>query len=272
MLSSRVAALAAILTACTACAHGAVDPPRTLAPAFRSSETGIRTAASILPPLRGEWLEELSDAAGRPVGMISIPLGARGPRPVIVAMHAASGRPDWMCGTTRDIAGGTPFIVCPHPIQALRTMASWGDGPSMRLVLDRALEGGARKYGAYMAADGLVYFGHSQSAMQSGEALTAAPGPALFRNVLLYEGAPPSIAPAARMLARSGVTRAVVVSGQVGWAVSHRSLALELERHGVHARYVHAGGDHYFGGPAIPALRESLQWLIEDAPTWAAGP
>lgn len=220
--------------------------------------------------LSGTWIEPLFDPAGKPAGMITIPLGAREPRPVIVAMHAASGRPDWMCGTTRDIAGPRPFVVCPHPIAEVTRMASWGDGPSMRLALERAMGSAMAKYAAYMRLDDIVYFGHSQSAMHAGEALAASPRGTVFHSVLLYEGAPASTREAANMLKGAGVSRALVVSGQEGWASAHRSLAVELARLGVEARYVHAGGDHYFAGPAIPSLRENLRWLVRGSGAWEA--
>lgn len=220
--------------------------------------------------LSGTWIEPLFDETGKPVGMITIPLRAREPRPVIVAMHAASGRPDWMCGTTRDIAGPGPFVVCPHPIAEVTRMASWGDGPSMRLAVERAMRSALAKYAAYMRLDDIVYFGHSQSAMHAGEALTAGPRATVFHSVLLYEGAPASTREAATLLKGAGVSRALVVSGQEGWAAAHRSLAVELARLGVDARYVHAGGDHYFAGPAIPSLRENLRWLVQGSRAWEA--
>ncbi len=221
------------------------------------------------PALAGTWIEPLLDPAGIRAGMITIPLGAREARPVIVAMHAASGRPDWMCGTTRDIAGPRPFVVCPHSIAEATRMASWGDGPSMRRAVERAMRSALAKYADYMNLEGIVYFGHSQSAMYAGEALDAGPRATPFHSVLLYEGAPPSPRGAAALLKGAGVTRALVVSGQGGWAAAHRSLAVELARLGVEARYVHAGGDHYFAGPAIPSLRENLRWLVRDLETWA---
>ena len=47
-------------------------------------------------------------------GMVTVPLGAREPRPLVVALHGGSDRPEWACSAWRSISEGHAFVVCPR--------------------------------------------------------------------------------------------------------------------------------------------------------------
>src|SRR5687767_4566662 len=66
-----------------------------------------------LPPLENvSWLEELPLSDGS-VGYVAPPVGAREPRPLIVAVHGAGDRANWACGGWRLAASAYAFVVCP---------------------------------------------------------------------------------------------------------------------------------------------------------------
>ncbi len=256
-------ALVPMLTCASAeepCARGA---PR----AFRAIRTEGRSFR--LAPLDGEWLRALVDANGRAVGVVAVPLGSREPRPVVVAAHGALSRPDWMCGATRDVVGPWPFVVCPHPAPTTTTMASWGDGQSMRTTIDSALAAARAMFGARLLREESVYLGHSQGAMSAPPALAArGDDRAPFPFGLFFEGVPHDAPGAARLLEKAGMRRVLLVSGQAGWGEAHRAFARSLQGRSVEARHVHAGGGHFFSHASMVTIRSMLWWLVRDAPHW----
>lgn len=268
LVSRAVALLGLVLVALhvgrtsadVATGHGVVTASR----AVRAEVRAPRMEA-----LGGDWLRTLIDAEGHTVGVIALPLGAREPRPVVVAAHGALSRPDWMCGATRDSVGPWPFIVCPHPIASTTTMASWSDGRTMRGVLDRALTAASAMFGARLLREEAVYLGHSQGAMSAAFALgQRGDDVAPFPFGLFFEGVPHDPPGAARLLAGAGMRRALLVSGQGGWGAAHRAFAGSLRARGVEARHVHAGGGHFFSPSSVLTIRSMLWWLVRDAPQW----
>lgn len=238
-----------------------------VAPSKRTASTEARSGRG--DALAGDWLQPLVDADGRTVGVVALPLGAREPRPVVVAAHGALSRPDWMCGATRDSVGPWPFIVCPHPVASTTTMASWSDGRSMRSIVDRALAAARARFGARLLREEAVYLGHSQGAMSAPFALgergdEAAP----FPFGLFFEGVPHDGPGAARLLESAGMRRALLVSGQRGWGGAHEAFARNLRARRVEARHVHAGGGHFFSSRSVGTIRSMLWWLVRDAPHW----
>lgn len=225
------------------------------------------TSAADLPPLQGDWIEPLRAENGQDVGMLVVPLGSREPRPFVVAVHGAAGRPDWMCGATRDTLGLHPFIVCPHPDAQLQTMASWSDAAQVRRAVERAVEAATRKYGERIRQDAPLYVGHSQGAMLA-PAFFSLPGKTHFSHVLFYEGLPSSPALARKALASAGPARVLLVSGQRGWERGHAAFARDLERVGITARHRHVESGHFFGPKSIALMRTQLAWLLGDARGW----
>ncbi len=233
----------------------------------RGARGAPRTAR--LEALAGEWLRTLVDADGRTVGVVALPLGAREPRPVVVAAHGALSRPDWMCGATRDSVGPWPFIVCPHPIASTTTMASWSDGPSMRSVIERALAAAEAMFGPRLLREEAVFLGHSQGAMTGPSALgSRSGGAAPFPFGLFFEGVPHDAPGAARRLEGAGMRRALLVSGQAGWGAAHRAFAGNLRARHVEARHVHAGGGHFFSPGSVLTIRSMFWWLVRDGARW----
>src|SRR5690606_1646561 len=57
------------------------------------------SAGSALAPLRApSWLVAL-DVPGFGSANVAVPLGARSPRPLVIALHGDADRPEWPCGS-----------------------------------------------------------------------------------------------------------------------------------------------------------------------------
>lgn len=221
-------------------------------------------------PLAGEWLEPLADANGQGLGSISIPVGARQPRRVVVAVHGAASRPDWMCSAVRASVGPEPFVVCPHPVSRVAAEASWSSSAQLRERVEAALEAAAQRFPRHLDGTRPVYVGHSQGAMIAPDAL-ALPGKARFPYAIFFEGLPPAAPRARSALVTARVERLSLLSGQTGWKNGHADFAKSFRDTPVAARHVHGDVGHFMNGEAHRLIRDELGWLVGDRTSWAFG-
>ncbi len=245
-------ALALALTACTRAGHEErYAAPITAAPPEPSFE-----------PLGGEWIHDVADAAGL-AGVMTIPLGSREPRPLIVGVHAALGRPDWMCGAVRGSFDAELFVVCPHASSRLREASSWGSDAQLAAAVDRSVAAAIAAYGARIDTTRIVYFGHSQGGMLV-PAVYARRAPAYpFTGLVLFEGMPKDTRALEGALHNMGVRQVLLVNGQGGWQAKHAALAASLTRHGFRAWHAPGAFGHFFNDAAIEILRRETPALLE---------
>jgi hypothetical protein len=215
----------------------------------------------------GDWLGPLRDANGRNVGNVAIAVGAVEPRPVVVAVHGAATRADWMCSAARASLGPRPFIICPHPVADLSAEASWGTPAQLGDAVERAFEALESSYGPWLDREELLYFGHSQGAMFAPAAL-ARPGARHFRYVILFEGLPRDPSAALTDLRAAHVERLLLVSGQSGWKNGHAQLAAAARASGLAAKHAHADMGHFFNHETHTLIRSQLDWLFDDSKSW----
>src|SRR6187402_2399597 len=109
---------------------GTSAPPSTQAPSstratvsdaapLRSADPAPLRSVDPSPPeppkLSGEQLQDLP-VPGYGTAVVSVPLGAREPRPVVLALHGNYDRPEWQCEVWRTITGGFPWVLCPRGV------------------------------------------------------------------------------------------------------------------------------------------------------------
>src|SRR5688572_16707083 len=85
------------------CRNNSVEStaPRASASATTPAVMSSAPPPPSLPPLTGaSWLEELPLSDGS-LAYVAPPVGAREPRPLIVAVHGAGDRANWACGGWR---------------------------------------------------------------------------------------------------------------------------------------------------------------------------
>ncbi len=227
-------------------------------------------ARTALEPLGGEWLQALTDIEGHGLGSISIPVGARERRRIVVAVHGAASRPDWMCSAVRASVGPEPFIVCPHPVSRFAAEASWSTAAQLRERTDAALEAAAQRFPRHLDSSRPVYIGHSQGAMIAPDALARA-GMARFPYAIFFEGLPPDAPRAKRAVVTAGLERLSLISGQSGWKKAHAEFAKSLRDTPVASNHVHADVGHFLNGDAHRLIGDELTWLVGDRTGWACG-
>lgn len=222
--------------------------------------------AAGLTPLGGEWVQELLAEDGTPVGIVTLPLGSRAPRPLVVGVHGALSRPDWMCGAVRDSVGPDTFVVCPHPSPKLRDMHSWRSGVQLERAVDRAIEAALARFGERIDTTKLVYFGHSQGSMMLPAAYAAKQPSRPFRGVVFFEGLPKDTGALARTLHNMGAEQVLLVTGQGGWAAAHARVAASLSKRGLHAWHVKGSFGHFFTPAALAIFRRETPALFAPPP------
>ncbi|WP_394839435.1 hypothetical protein LVJ94_21345 [Pendulispora rubella] len=228
-------------------------------------------AETAMPPLGGEWLEELSDEKGK-AGFAAIPLGSTGKRPLVVALHAAMDHPGMACAEWRGMFGPEAFIVCPYGEKVNAKAYAWGDPKRLRASIERVLAAAEARYPQRIDRSGAVWASYSQSGMLSAHAL-ALPGMG-FRYAALFEGVPRDLAPLRAAFQHAGIRRALFASQQRGWTWKHRAAAEALAP-AIEAKHILVGDGtwgHFIRGETIERMRQALPWLTAGDPVWAAGP
>jgi predicted esterase len=242
-------------TALFACTQAAAPPLERSVPPEDAIATGPTTAT--LLPLAGEWLQTLRDKNGRTLGVIAVPLGAREPRRIIVGVHGAVSRADFMCSVLRSVTGPRDFVLCPHSSERTEQDSSWQSGAHLRARTEEAFAAMEREYGAYLDASRVTYFGHSQGAMTVPYAFTQHSA-IRWGTVVFFEGLPREperVAPAMRAM---GADHVVLISGQRGWEPGHRALANHLNRNGISATHVASSFGHFATPDVLRVLLGSL--------------
>lgn len=245
----------------------AAAPPSTPPPVATVAEDAAPA------PLAAPWIEkvELPDAG---LAFVAPPVGARGPRPIVVAVHGAVDDPGLMCSAWRLIADVHPFVVCPAgtPLGAPGEGRKyvWGSGEQIAKRVHEALDALIARYPAHVAKDApIVYAAFSQGANMAGRLLgTEAKR---FPRAVFTEGGHRVFEDAelARAYAKGGGERVLFTCSQPGCAPAFASSRMTLERAGVGAR-VEYSGPHGHSMP--PAVRESihaaLPWIVEGLRGW----
>jgi predicted esterase len=166
-----------------------------------------------LPPLTNVgWLEPLSLPDGN-LAYVTPPVGAREPRPVVVAVHGAGDRAEWACGGWRIATGNYAFVVCPQGLKMDGTRFAWDSPSTIARRVEASLAALHARFGEYVATGPAIYAGFSQGATLAGPALLQVKD--RFAAVVLAEGGydlmrnPDFL----RRLRANGTSRALVVCG-----------------------------------------------------------
>lgn len=222
-----------------------------------------------LPPLEAtSWLVPLP-VEGFADALVAVPLGSRERRPLIVALHGNFDRPEWACGSWREVAGPDPFILCLRGKE--RSDSPPGDARftyagslSATKELNAARIALHKRFGDRLLETNSVYAGFSLGAIVGVS--IAVQTPALYPRLALVEGGYESWnASTARQYQKGGGERVLFVCSQRGCLSKAREAAKLLRKAGVLAEVVD-GGDHghRYDGPIADATRSRWTWLNEE--------
>lgn len=215
-------------------------------------------------------IEPLLDA-GADIGVVSVPGGAIGKRPLVVALHGGADKPEWACNEWRGVTEGHAFVVCPRgkgPPAGL----FWNDPKETLAAIDRAVAAVTREHGAWIAEGDRTLVGFSIGASQAVHVAAMRPGE--YPRVALSEGAYDLVDDAAFVarMTKAGVRRLLFSCTTVGrCGTSYRGALARLAKAGIEARVNLAGNlGHGLYVGAIQSLERDWGWFVGGAPSWAS--
>ena len=244
--------------------------PITSSPAEKEADDA-QTAPTLLSPLHAEsWLIALP-VEGYRDARVSVPLGARDPRPVVVALHGAGDRPEWACGGWRGATDAYAFVVCPtgQPGGVPEGFV-WGNDAAVEREVNASVEALRRRFGHHVAAGCTLLAGFSQGAIRMAPML--ARGGGWCSQAVLCEGAYDAVGKSfARAFFGSGGRRILLACSQPHCAKVFAQRETALREAGVDVRTVYSGGrTHNLDGEMVNTLRAGWPWLVRDDERWTS--
>lgn len=249
-----------VLLSCVSCTHP--SPPA-------SSDGGtVEPTAAVTPPprmLEGvPWQIDVEED-GKKLGSISIPLGAREPRPILVALHGASDKPGWACGEWRAVADAYPFIVCPRG-EGPEANLYWPSPAKALAAIDKLLEVTRAKFGDWLAEGPTVLAGFSMGATMA--AILSRDDPKRFPRVVLAESSFDPKGTAAFAASFKG-ERVALLCTTIGCGPVYRSAGQVLAKRGVPSRVNLSGTNaHGMWDVTNASMRRDWPWVIEGVEGW----
>ncbi|HOU89865.1 MAG TPA: hypothetical protein PLU22_02405 [Polyangiaceae bacterium] len=200
--------------------------------------------------------------------LVSVPLGAREARPVVIGVHGAGDRPEWACGGYRGALDAYPFIVCPAGRPCGGGKLCTSPPAELDRDLDEAVAALRARFGAHVAPGPMVLVGFSLGAIHGAERLRTRGRD--YPRALLIEGATQQLTPAvARAFADAGGERILLLCAASSCAGSFDRARSALERVGVATRVVGAGTRrHKLDGEMSAVVGREWPWLVEGLASW----
>ncbi|HEU4409962.1 MAG TPA: hypothetical protein VFS43_32205 [Polyangiaceae bacterium] len=274
--AATLAAASAPALAAAASAPAASAPAALAAAPAAPGPPSASAAAPAAPPLAADspWAELALE--GFAPAVVSLPLGARGPKPVLLAAHGAGDNPSWQCEWWRNLVQNRAFVLCPRGVPAGRLPSgnlgyAYRSEPALEREALAALAALAARYGPYVDEGRMVYAGFSQGAT-FGVAFLAKHAERFRAAVLLEGGSRPASWPEARAraLGRGGLGRVLLGCGQEGCARGAEQVARRLEAAGLEVRVFHAAGaGHTYWGTAVEReTYAAFGWVVEGDARW----
>jgi predicted esterase len=222
-----------------------------------------------LPPLFDvAWIEHL-ELEGNHEAYVCPPIGAREPRPLMVAVHGAGDRPEWACGGWRMVAGEYAFVVCPQGVKMDPTRFAWDSAETIRRRVSSAIAAARARFGQYIAEGPTLYVGFSQGATLAGPTLLDPTQS--FPFVALAEGGYDLLRNRTFLgkLKARGVESVLLACGTPSCFASMRAIEPNLSAAGIQALI---GGDpksgHNLNGEMQAGLQKVWPDLVAGLPNW----
>lgn len=222
-----------------------------------------------LQPLGGlPWLMHVPESA-KIQDVVTLPLGATEPRPLLVAVHGAGDRPEWACGGWRIGVDAHSFVVCPRGLPMSDSRYGWGNPHDIAVAVDRAVSEVQRRFQKYVIEGPLIYAGFSQGATLAGNYLIQ--NAQRFPVAALAEGGYNFLVDSefARKYRSAGGRRILILCGTAPCMVTAKRAQVVCEQAGLG---VFVAGDptagHNLNAPMQQALKHEWARLVEGIPGW----
>lgn len=256
------------------------------APAVVSSQTGEPSPASSRepeppigpPPLEGEPLRELSVEGFNPA-VVSVPLGVREPRPVVLAFHGNYDRPEWQCEVWRSITAGQVWVLCPRGVprgDAPKRLDRWTYAGTDKLAreLDAALAALVEAYPDYVDVAYPVFTGFSLGAILGVRLISRNVEAPRFRSAVLVEGGYKGWGHGtAKAFHAQGGRRVLFACGQTACMHASKRASRVLKQREVLSDIVSGGNiGHTYDGAVAEAVQAAWAWVVADDPRFGQRP
>ena len=242
---------------------GATDAPD-------APDAAIATDADAQPSLTG-FPEQLVLRDGEDkLGVVSVPLGAREPRPIMIALHGGSDTPDHACSAWRSITEAYPFVICPRGWGGNERRLGWRGAADANERIARAVAATKQTFGSWIEPTrSVVLAGFSMGGNEV--ALVARRDPQTYRRIVVGDAAynPRAALTFAGDWVAGGGERALFLCTTSGCEPSMRAAARHVAREGAHARLNIAPTQvHALSDPAVQSMRRDWAWLVEGSEGW----
>jgi hypothetical protein len=264
-----------VSTAVLGCGRRAAIPLQdTPSPDVSASRSVVADAQEpALAPLQSEPAIVPLAVEGFPDTVISVPLGATSPRPVVVATHGMWDFPEGLCDDQRWIFRDRAWVVCPRGRPMPDKTFRYDSADSLAREIDADVRALVARYPGYVDDGAMLYTGFSLGAILGVGVITREPS--RFPRAVLIEGGEDKWTPGlAAGYAKAGGRRVLFACGLRGRVPAAQQAAAMLGRAGVDARVVlgklpDAGQFiHWYNGPIADQTRAAEPWLFEGDPRW----
>jgi hypothetical protein len=257
--------------------------PSSPARALESPDPGAHAAApdaseapegALLTPLANDPPFISLPVPGFLDAVVSVPLGARSRRPVVVATHGLWDFPEGLCDNWRWIVSDRAWVLCPRGEGRPNKSFHYRSGPELAREIEAGIRALDERYPGYVDTGPRLYSGFSLGAILG--VWVVVHDPAHYPRAVLTEGGEDRFTGAAASeYARGGGERVLFACG-LKFRVQPASRAAERLRHaGVPARVVlgqlpETGQFiHWYNGPVAAETKAQLDWLFEDDGRWS---
>ncbi|MBX3191839.1 MAG: hypothetical protein KF819_32915 [Labilithrix sp.] len=267
--SASVAVSIAALAACRA-PHTRATERDAAPPSIAGTATdGGASDAETREPLGGDAEVELLDGKER-LGFVSVPVGARAPRPIMIALHGGSDRPERACASWRGISEAYPFVVCPRGFGGNEAALGWRGVADTSDRIARAIAATKAIFGGWIhETPSFVLAGFSMGGSQV--ALLAGHAPRAYPRVVVGDSAhdPAPALGFSRAWAAGGGERAIFLCTTSGCEPSMRAAARKVAADKLFARLNVAPTQvHALSAPVVQSMRRDFGWLVDGAEGW----
>lgn len=198
--------------------------------------------------------------------VVVVPLGARVPRPLVVALHGNYDRPEWQCDTWGRLAAGAAFVLCPRGVP--RTDAPRGAERftyttqqatfAEVLASQQALRS---RFEKYVAGAPPLLLAFSLGAIYAAREIVE--HPRAYSAVALIEGGYEGwTVGRVRRFAEGGGKRVLFACAQTVCRNAARAALPLFAKQGAEARLGYApGAGHTYGGEVAEVVAQHWEWL-----------
>jgi predicted esterase len=207
------------------------------------------------------------EVPGHAAAVVSLPLGATSPRPVLVATQGNYDKPEWQCDMWRSVVENRGFVICPRGMKHPSSPPGdprhrYASNAALEREIHAALDALRARYPEFVAQGPVVYAGFSQGAIMGAPIISR--NPSLFTRAVLIEGGYDKMSPGVvRSFAKGGGERVLFACGQGLCERLAGESAKALGKLGVEARVVHGAGEgHSYFGKVADEVRRSFDWVV----------